>query len=204
MLVVISGVQDSTAAEKVCRRHTLATVGSPGYIEVSHKEVERRQHRMRRREGMVSYESNHDQVKDSLRANMCSWIRVSWTFASLEFVTMRQLIIPSDMTSDKACRRYAWVCMGVPWTWLVSKQIADETSFKTAAQILWRGAGGLRIRSAAHRLISLSSCEAAFYKIHSVIVSVGVVDPKRETDFNRKVIDCGSPGSLYMQSISSF
>lgn len=37
MADVISGVQESTAAENVCRRQTLATVGSPVHSGNNHK-----------------------------------------------------------------------------------------------------------------------------------------------------------------------
>ncbi len=80
----MSGVHDSTAAENVWRRQTLATVGSPTCAR------------------QITFCT---EIANDVRAKMCSWMRVSWMLASVELVTMRQLMMPSEIVSAIAWRR---------------------------------------------------------------------------------------------------
>lgn len=98
-----------------------------------------------------------------VRAKMCSCIRVSWMFASGESVTMRQLMMPSEMVIETAWRRRLWICM--PDAFGMGPSSAGSSG-KTSSSAAWRmvfnGAGCVRVTSAAQRLICLSRPEAAF------------------------------------------
>jgi len=97
-----------------------------------------------------------------LRAKRCSWMCVSWMLASAELVTIRQLMMPSEITSAIACR--SKLCTIIGRTSVnsavspVAVRSASAASCSAAA-----GAGARRSASPAHRLIVRSSCEAVFY-----------------------------------------
>jgi hypothetical protein len=94
-------------------------------------------------------------------AKRCSWILVNCTLASPEFVTMRQLIIPSETDSLMACRRRACTTPGGA----VSSACAGglpKISESAASLTTLRVAGGVLTVSAAHRLINRSRLAPAF------------------------------------------
>lgn len=98
-----------------------------------------------------------EKVKVShLRAKRCSWMCVSWTFASAELVTIKQLMIPSEMASDIACRNRLCTVIGrASVNSPVSPALA--TSASAASCTAAGGAGARRSTSPAQRLIVRSS-----------------------------------------------
>lgn len=96
-----------------------------------------------------------------LRAKRCSWMRVSWTFASAELVTMRQLMNPSEIASAIAFRSKLCTIIG-----RASVNSADspppDRSVSAASCSAATGAGARRSTSVAQRLIVRSSWEAEF------------------------------------------
>ena len=89
-------------------------------------------------------------------------MRVSWTFASAELVTIRQLMIPSDIASAIACR--SRLCTIICRTSVKSAlSPAPARSASAASCSAAAGAGATRSTSLAQRLIVRSSCDAVFY-----------------------------------------
>ena len=97
----------------------------------------------------------------NVRAKRCSWIRVSWTFASAELVTMRQLMIPSEIASAIACLSRLCTIIGCTSVKSVLSP-APARSASAASCSAAAGAGARRSASLAQRLIVRSSCEAVF------------------------------------------
>ena len=89
-------------------------------------------------------------------------MRVSWTFASGELVTIRQLTMPSEIASAIACR--SRLCTIIERTSVNSAlSPAPARSASAASCSAAAGAGAIRSTSLAQRLIVRSSCDAVFY-----------------------------------------
>jgi len=88
-------------------------------------------------------------------------MRVNWTFASAELVTIRQLMIPSEIASAIAC--CSRLCTIIVHMSVKSAlppapaRTARATSCSATA-----GAGAMRRTLLAQRLIVRSSCDAVF------------------------------------------
>lgn len=88
-------------------------------------------------------------------------MRASWTFASAELVTIKQLMMPSEMASDIACRSRLCTIIGrASVNSLVSP--VPATSARAASCSAAGGAGTRRSTSPAQRLIVRSSWDAEF------------------------------------------
>lgn len=95
-------------------------------------------------------------VTKHLRAKRCSWMRESWMFVSAELVTIKQLINPSEMASDIACRsKLCTIIDRASTNSPVSPALA--TSASAAPCSVAGGAGAIRRTSPAQRLIVRSS-----------------------------------------------
>ena len=90
-------------------------------------------------------------------------MRVSWTFASAELVTIRQLMIPSEIASAIACRSRLCTIIGRTSVKSALSPPAPARSASAASCSAAAGAGAMRSASLAQRLIVRSSCEAVFY-----------------------------------------
>ena len=91
-----------------------------------------------------------------LRAKICSWIRLSWMFASATLVTIKQLMNPSEIASDIACRSKLCTIIGrASMNSPVSPAL--DTSASAASFSVKGGAGATRRISFAQRLIARSS-----------------------------------------------
>jgi len=90
------------------------------------------------------------------RAKRCSWIRVSWTFASATLVTIKQLINPSAMASAIACRSKLCTNIGRASVYSPVSPALDTSSSATSFSVA-RDAGATRRISLAQRLIARSS-----------------------------------------------
>ena len=98
-------------------------------------------------------------------------MRVSWMFASAELVTIRQLMMPSEMASAIACRSRLCTIIGRASVNSVLSPV-PVTSASAASCSAAGGAGTRRSASPAQRLIARSSWEAEFCKVVLVEVCV--------------------------------
>jgi len=139
----ISVEHDSVAAEKVCRRQTHATVGSPVPIR--------------------EYPQNRGMGRErSSRSKRCSWILVSCTLATFELVTIRQFTMPSETVSAIICRSRAWTTAGAAGEWSGCWG-PPNMSARAAARMSFKDTVGLRTTSPLHRWIDRSKFAPAFY-----------------------------------------
>jgi hypothetical protein len=83
-------------------------------------------------------------------------MRVIWMFASAELVTIKQLMMPSEIASDIACRNKLCTIMGRASVNSVLSP-APATSASAASCSVAGGAGARRSTSPAQRLIVRSS-----------------------------------------------
>lgn len=114
-----------------------------------------------------------------LRAKRCSWMRVSCTLASAELVTIKQLMIPSEIASAIACLNKLCTIIGRT---SVNRAVspAPDRSARAASCSAAAGAGASCSTLPAQRLIVRSSCDAVFCCARhqttvTVTVGVGVV-----------------------------
>lgn len=88
-------------------------------------------------------------------------MRVSWTLASAELVTIKQLMMPSEMHSAIACLNKLCTIMGRTSVNSTDSP-APARSASAASCSAAAGAGARRNTSPAQRLIVRSSCDAVF------------------------------------------
>ena len=96
----------------------------------------------------------------SVRVRRRSWMHANSEFASAEFDTIRELMMPSEITSASACRSRHWTTIGRT---SVNNAVLSRTSVRsvsTASCSAVACAGVMRSTSVAQRSIVRSSCDA--------------------------------------------
>ena len=96
-------------------------------------------------------------------------------------------MMPSAIISAMACRRRFWTCIGV--VSIPESSTPLTMSLSTAWKMTLSGAGGERTTSAAQRLISRSSCEAAFWRRRQRRRRSGRERKRRGTHLDREIVD---------------
>ena len=98
----------------------------------------------------------------NVRVRRRSWTRVNTAFSSAEFVTIRELKMPSEITQVKACRSRRCTVIGSTSQNSALLSPTSVMSVSTASCSVAAGEGAMRSTLLAQSLIACSSCEAAF------------------------------------------
>ena len=98
----------------------------------------------------------------NVRARRRSWTHVNTAFSSAEFVTIKELTMPSEITWVKACRSRPCTVIGRTFE---NSAVLSPTSVmfvSMATCSIAAGVGTMRSTSLAQQSIVRSSCDAVF------------------------------------------